>query len=208
MKRTASSIILILCILLLSCDEKKGEADILIEQLDSRSYKKREEATQKLEKMGAKVISKVQQCITDEESSLEQKQRCKLIVRKINKKRWEGIGPKEAKKLKEASLYTDFSQWEELLKNGQFFEGGYEGIKKHIKGIKDYLSDRNPALLKSELKWLKEFEKMTLGDGDKNGLPDEWEKTYGLTDPKGDPDRDGIKNKEEAEKGTNPYKKD
>jgi hypothetical protein len=50
-------------------------------------------------------------------------------------------------------------------------------------------------------------------DAKKNGLPDKWEQKYKLKlsdkkGGKGDPDRDGLNNKEECKAGTNPNKAD
>ena len=45
-------------------------------------------------------------------------------------------------------------------------------------------------------------------DTNNNGLPDDWEKKHGVTDPDGDPDMDGIKTKIELERGTNPVNSD
>jgi len=41
-------------------------------------------------------------------------------------------------------------------------------------------------------------------DADGNGLADEWEAWYGLTDPNGDPDNDGINNITEQNNGSDP----
>ncbi len=41
-------------------------------------------------------------------------------------------------------------------------------------------------------------------DTDNDGLPDEWEALYGVTDPFGDPDGDGVGNLHEYRAGTNP----
>lgn len=41
-------------------------------------------------------------------------------------------------------------------------------------------------------------------DADSNGLADEWERWYGLTDPNGDPDGDGINNITEQNAGSDP----
>jgi hypothetical protein len=45
-------------------------------------------------------------------------------------------------------------------------------------------------------------------DGNQNGLPDAFEKEYGVSDPKADPDLDGLTNIEEYWSGTNPLDSD
>ena len=44
----------------------------------------------------------------------------------------------------------------------------------------------------------------TLADADGDGIPDSWETTYGLGDPLGDADADGLLNREEYQAGTDP----
>ena len=41
-------------------------------------------------------------------------------------------------------------------------------------------------------------------DGNGDGMADDWAATYGITDPNGDQDDDGITNRTEYENGTNP----
>src|SRR4030065_2007434 len=45
-------------------------------------------------------------------------------------------------------------------------------------------------------------------DDDQNGYPDTWEKLFGITDPKHDPDVDNLLNYEEYRYGTNPNDSD
>jgi hypothetical protein len=45
---------------------------------------------------------------------------------------------------------------------------------------------------------------LPLSDTNQNGLADSWEAQYGLTDPDGDPDHDGMTNLQEYRAGTNP----
>ncbi len=47
-----------------------------------------------------------------------------------------------------------------------------------------------------------------LPDTDGDGLPDEWEAEHLVDDPNGDPDRDGMTNREEYEAGTDPNEPD
>ena len=81
--------------------------------------------------------------------------------------------------------------------------GGEQGC-----GLIDEVAVWKRALSQDEIKKLVSGNRPYDGDFNGNGMGDEWEEQYSITDPDADLDGDGLSNVQEFQKGTDPSKED
>ena len=92
--------------------------------------------------------------------------------------------------------------------SGNLILGARNGGEQGYVGLIDEVAVWKRALPQNEIKQLVSGKRPFDGDFNGNGMGDEWEKQYSITDPDADLDGDGLSNVQEFQKGTDPSQED